>query len=676
MKEAGLALSTATAIVVLIVWVLVLPSAASIDSQPTKPGTLQLEWQRFLPGISGQKIITTSDGGYVTLGVDASVQTVDGQPEFVNQISVLVKTDLLGNVIWQKTYQIQGATVDLNDVVQTTDGGYALGGTITYPPEPFMSPLAQYCLIKTDAQGSMLWSKNYTSPIKEGSTSFNNLLQISNGGYILIGTYAGWAPSPSELFFIKVDSSGNLVLTKTIGVGWTVSLVPASDGGYVMFESYFRGGGGATFGPVKVDDVGNVLWKTEYKQQDSVSSYGICGIAASDGGYLVGGRAILDNQDHGWVYKTDSRGEMQWNKTYYDASEIYSVAQLHDGGYVMAGATNQSLNYYGEGSAWIAKINEYGDLEAEGKAGATSVSRDFSTIPPWIYSYVSWVLEASDGGFVCVGRWNQTYDASPDQKFWLAKFSASIIPPTYYYMTLSTSPASATLGSPVNISGRLFDSSRRALQNKTVVLTYTFEGYSSWIPISSTVTNGAGAYSILWTNTATGTFTIKTEWLGNATISTLTNTSSLSVLPYDSISVFYIGSNGNISDLSYNNSNRMLGFSVSGASGTTGYVQVMVPKTLAGDGSGISVFLDGVSQNYSLASSGNALVITLNYSHSIHAVMVSFGSQIPEFPSLLVLFPFLTVAALVGIGISKKRTDVKGAKPKPVGTRLLWGLLS
>jgi len=661
MKEGALSLTTTTVIVVLIVWALVLPSLASFDPQSTKPGTIQLEWQKYLPGISGQKIIATSDGSYVALGVDAQVQTVDGQPRFVDQKPVLVKTDLLGNVLWQKTYQIQGATISLNDVVQTSDGGYALGGIVTYPPEQFMSPLGQYLLIKTDAQGTVLWSKNYTSPIKEGSTSFNNLLQISDDGYILIGTYAGWAPSPSQIFFIRVNSSGSLSLNKTIGSGWTVSLLPASDGGYTLIESYFRGGGGATFGPLKVDINGNLLWKTEYKQQDSVSSYGACGITTSDGGYLLGGRAILSNQDRGWVYKTNSQGDIQWNRTYDDANEIISVAQLQDGGYVMAGSTNQSLNYYGEGSAWIAKINEYGDLEAEGKSGATSVSRDFSTIPPWIYSYHSWVLEAPDGGYICVGKWNQTFDASPDQKFWLTKFSASIVPPTYYYISLSANAASTSLGSPITISGKLYDSGGGTLQNKTVVLTYTFEGYGSWIPISSDATDNNGIYSIQWANTATGTFTIKAEWTGNATISKLTNTTTLCILPFNGNSLFYLESNSTVSGLNFNSSDNSLRFIVSGSQGTTGYAKVTLPKTLAGDSSTITVFLDGVVQNFSSTSTQNTLTIMLNYNHSIHQIAISIVNPIPEFQYSFLLLLFLT-STLVLVAILATRIMGKNQK--------------
>jgi hypothetical protein len=445
--------------------------------------------------------------------------------------------------------------------------------------------------------------------------------------------------------------------------------VPASDGGHIIIESYFRGGGGATFGPVKIDAEGNVVWKTEYKQQNSVSSYGTCGIATSEGGYLLGGRAIIDNYDRGWVYKTDSRGEMQWNKTYDDANEIKSVAELQDGGYVMVGSTNQSLNYYGEGSAWIAKTNGYGDLLAEGKAGAISVSRDFSTVPPWIYSYHSWVLEAPDRGYVCVGIWNRTFDASPDQKFWLSKFSPSIVPPTYYYMSLSASPTSASLGSPVTISGRLYDSYGRSLENKTVVLTYTFEGYFSWIPISSDATDVNGMYSIQWANTASGTFTIRAEWVGNATISKLANATSLSIMPFDSNSIFYLESSSNVSGLNFDSSSNSLRFSVSGPSGTTGYAKVTLPKTVVGDSSSITVLLDGVSQNYSLTSSQNALIILFTYTHSSHQIVILLANLIPEFThSLLLPLLFLTPALLFGAILFKSRKIIKLRRTQPEGT--------
>jgi hypothetical protein len=106
----------------------------SIPSTKADAVVLQVEWQQFLPGISGSSVIQTSDGGYLALGVNASIQKNDlGEDVFVNQEPILVKTNASGNVIWTKIYHVEGGGLELSKVIQTNDGGYALGGVFVVP---------------------------------------------------------------------------------------------------------------------------------------------------------------------------------------------------------------------------------------------------------------------------------------------------------------------------------------------------------------------------------------------------------------------------------------------------------------------------------------------------------------------------------------------------------------
>ena len=122
-------------------------------------------------------------------------------------------------------------------------------------------------------------------------------------------------------------------------------------------------------------------------------------------------------------------------------------------------------------------------------------------------------------------------------------------------------------------------------------------------------------------NTATGTFTIKAEWSGNATISTLTNTTTLSLLPYDNQYAFYVESNSTISELSFNKENNELTFNVTGPSETMGYVKVTMPTSLTG----IDVYIDGKQQAFSLTSNENSVSLTFTYSHNIHSIDIVLG---------------------------------------------------
>jgi hypothetical protein len=87
-------------------------------------------------------------------------------------------------------------------------------------------------------------------------------------------------------------------------------------------------------------------------------------VQTSDGGYATAG--CTDSYGVGgfdfWLVKTDSSGNMQWNKTYGGAQDDFARAlvQSGDGGYAMAGDTN---SFYGAGlgNFWLVKTGvEYG----------------------------------------------------------------------------------------------------------------------------------------------------------------------------------------------------------------------------------------------------------------------------------------------------------------------------
>src|SRR3989304_1914927 len=102
----------------------------SVQFSEAKPGAFEVEWQQLLSGISGSAVVQTSNGGYLVLGTNASwVQVNDlGDRTYENQQSILINTDQLGNSVWEKTYQVEGARLELSSIVETDDGGYALGG--------------------------------------------------------------------------------------------------------------------------------------------------------------------------------------------------------------------------------------------------------------------------------------------------------------------------------------------------------------------------------------------------------------------------------------------------------------------------------------------------------------------------------------------------------------------
>ncbi|MGD0979599.1 MAG: hypothetical protein ABR962_10740 [Candidatus Bathyarchaeia archaeon] len=119
----------------------------------------------------------------------------------------LVTTDSSGTSQWSQTY---GGAYDeiANALVQTSDGGYALGGlTGSYGAGDI-----DYWLVKTTSTGTMQWSQTYGGSDDDEAYS---LVQTSDGGYALAGFTASYGAGSYDAFLVKTDSSGNSVMPQS-----------------------------------------------------------------------------------------------------------------------------------------------------------------------------------------------------------------------------------------------------------------------------------------------------------------------------------------------------------------------------------------------------------------------------------------------------------------------------
>jgi hypothetical protein len=168
------------------------------------------------------------------------------------------------------------------------------------------------------------------------------------------------------------------------------------------------------------------------------------------------------------------------------------------------------------------------------------------------------------------------------------------------------------------------------LQNKTVVLSYTFSGLDSWIPISSSLTNEQGEYSMQWINSASGTFTLKTEWSGDSTSMGTSNTTTLSFLPTQNQQVFVFESNNTVTALAFDNQTSILSFNVNGPSNTTGFVRATIAKSLLANGENMQAYIDGRQLEYTVTSTDDSWVYCFSYSHSTHQISMHIEAKATE----------------------------------------------
>lgn len=187
-------------------------------------GAGNVQWQRLLgPTGSNQvylhDIQQTSDGGYVAAGQlhDGSVSSTGAPLES----ALAVKLDAAGNVTWLHAYNSVGsgggvtATTHAFSIVQTADGGYAIGGNWGTPVS--LNPSGAL-LLRLTTSGSIRSQTAYSGGVycldTETCTTINGVVnslhQTADGGFILAGDadliQAG-EPSPVP-WLAKVDGSG------------------------------------------------------------------------------------------------------------------------------------------------------------------------------------------------------------------------------------------------------------------------------------------------------------------------------------------------------------------------------------------------------------------------------------------------------------------------------------
>ncbi len=139
-------------------------------------------------------ITVANDGGIVATG---RVQATGGGGQNV----LLVKLNADGIEVWRKNYG--GDKKDVGrSVVETTDNGFFITGyTESFTQDEEDSDVY---LIKTDADGEIVWTKNYGTIKDEGGYEG---VQTTDGGYAA-GGYTYVQGESSNFYLLKLDSDG------------------------------------------------------------------------------------------------------------------------------------------------------------------------------------------------------------------------------------------------------------------------------------------------------------------------------------------------------------------------------------------------------------------------------------------------------------------------------------
>ncbi|MGB9720188.1 MAG: hypothetical protein ACPL28_01730 [bacterium] len=289
-----------------------------------------LQWIRTIGGGGhdiGRSVAQTSDKGYVIAGETSSY----GAGSFD---VYLIKFDSAGNLLWEKTFG-RSFQDGARSIQELPDGGFIIAGLT----DSLGFGAFKVYLLKTDAQGEIIWEKTYGG---QGACWAEEVRQTNDGGYIIIGR--NYSSGSGDIYLVKCDFNGDTLWTKIFGnngedYGFSVRQTP--DNGYIICGcTSSLGAGGYDIYLIKTDSAGVRIWEKTFGGANDDYGYSV---ALANDGFLVSGASNSLGQGAFDIYliKTDNSGNTLWYKTIGGIEDEISYSAQHtlDDGWIIAGTT-------------------------------------------------------------------------------------------------------------------------------------------------------------------------------------------------------------------------------------------------------------------------------------------------------------------------------------------------
>jgi hypothetical protein len=328
----------------------------------------------------GNNLLRTTDGNLLIAGFNSN--KTNGFDAF------LIKTDLTGSEIW-RNYFGTSASDGFYSVQNTSDGGYIASGFTNNSA----NAISSLFIVKTDANGNQLWKASFGN-----SNNAQGLCVIPtiDTGYISCGFIQSTTDAARDMYFVKVNSKGELVWEKTYGTSNTekgndiaYSLIQTNDGGFLItgsLDGEINCCGHACI--MKLSSTGDSLWTKTYNGENGYSI-----AKTADNGFIVGGTSQSTDTRKLCLLRIDASGNMIWEKTYGENSFEYgtAVVSCSDGGFALTGLIGNDVNNH---EICLLRTTGSGDQTWIKTFGGSGVDQGYG------------LIQFQDNGFGITGSYN------------------------------------------------------------------------------------------------------------------------------------------------------------------------------------------------------------------------------------------------------------------------------
>ena len=301
----------------------------------------------------------TSDGSYVT--------PVNERRPSNSRVLHIMKFDQNGDSIWTCSYPCSSGSYYLaTSARETSDGGVvSVGATDDHSASPNYRPFAMKC----DADGNLLWFKQYYSPT---STIIASVVATDDGGGIMGGTQYVNGYTSKRFFLLRFDADGN-ELWRTLYNG-EPSPSPAwltRWGNRFYFGAVLETENSSLFRPYIQrfsPNTGELIWENESEPCASCPALFVFAVETDANGNIIGGGPVNSWDsgapfENGHLIKWNDEGERLWLRKYHFAEQTDCIFRdlrvTDDGGIVAAGHAGNN-DEYPSYDGWVIKTDEHG----------------------------------------------------------------------------------------------------------------------------------------------------------------------------------------------------------------------------------------------------------------------------------------------------------------------------
>ncbi|HPE58426.1 MAG TPA: T9SS type A sorting domain-containing protein [Bacteroidales bacterium] len=214
-------------------------------------------------------------------------------------LALALSYQFVSSQVWPKYYNQVNSDAFVDDIVEVYDQGYLICGNYnTYSGGEFKQ---WSWLIKTDVNGEVLWDK----VIEGGDENMRSIaMELTEDGGILLCGFVWSEIGASDPYVMKLNTCGekewcNIFASSTQSNPWAQDIIETQTGDIVVLINQYGEDNEEDMDIFKLDELGNLLWKKTYCSgnihPEAYLPIGVSFMLTSQNNYLVSGEVYWND---------------------------------------------------------------------------------------------------------------------------------------------------------------------------------------------------------------------------------------------------------------------------------------------------------------------------------------------------------------------------------------------